>query len=366
MSEVDPLLVQALAAKLLESVQAPASPLLGALWDGFWMAVGKHRKSSRDVKGTWGRVARYPFPDGRTLPQVRANELRVTFPAMYRDWRMGTTTRRLRAPAPGTVNRELERLRAVLNWAVSVGELQPHPLCSMRMAPENNVQETKIRGEEEFEILLQACAEEHHALPALVLLYFDGGLRRLEGMHAKWIDISRKAGGGGTLRLTGRRTKSGKPRPVHLTRRTMLQLDALPRVSEWIFANSWVYKSGKKGRWFGEPYNAMYLYRCFERAVLASGLEPEPGEKITFHTLRRSFAYRARRRWKWPEQVIMRQGGWTTRSAFDRYGIVDDDELDEAMDSAEDAIRDDTRKGPRPSPIGSTTVSPSLRLVTSR
>lgn len=367
MSELDPSLVRAVAAQLLASVQAPASPLLSELWDGYWLAEGKGKKSERDIKGTWKRVGAYRFPDGRTLPQMRTAELGVTFPAVYRDWRIGTTTRLGGPPETGTINRELERLRAVLNWAVSVGLLQPHPLCSMHMPAENNVQQTKIRDEEAFELLLSACAERHHALPALVLLYFDGGLRRLEGIHAKWADLEPKANGGGRLRLVGKRTKSGKPRMPHLTRRTMLQLADLPRVSEWMFANVRVYKNGRKGKWYGEPYNPMYLYRLFLQAVVASGLEPEPGEKITFHTLRRSFAYRARRRWKWPEQVIMRQGGWTTRSAFDRYGIVDDEEQDEAMDVAEAAIHEDTRRGPRPAPpIGGNPVTPQLRLVKNR
>lgn len=366
MTELDPSLVRAVAAELLRSVEAPASPLLGDLWSAFWLAVGKGKKSARDIKGTWKRVSAYRFPDGRTLPHVRAAELGVTFPAVYRDWRISTTTRLGGPPETGTINRELERLRAVLNWAVAVGMIPPHPLQSMHMPAENNVKQTKIRDEDDFELLLSACADQHHALPALVLLYFDGGLRRLEGIHAKWADLETKANGGGRLRLIGARTKSGKPRMPHLTRRTMIQLADLPRVSEWVFANVRTYRNGRKGKWFGEPYNPMYLYRCFQAAVVASGLEAEAGEKITFHTLRRSFAYRARRRWKWPEQVIMRQGGWTTRSAFDRYGIVDDEEQDEAMDVAEMAIREDTRRGPQPTPIRSTPVSPSLRLVKNR
>lgn len=360
----DPQLVAAIAAKLLEQVRPAASPAIGALWDGFWNAVGKHKRSKRDIRGTWMRLNRYQFADGRTVATLPAAELGVSFPALYRDWRTSTTTRRGKAPAVGTINRELERLRAVLNWAVEAGLLSHHPLCSIHMEREDSVKQTKIRSEEDFEALLRACAERHYALPTLCLLYYDGGLRRLEGFQTRWADIEAKADGGGLLRLAGRRTKSGKHRLVHLTRRTMVQLGALPRASEWVFANTRIYPNGRKQRYYGQPYNPMYLYRLFQAAVGDSGLEAEEGETITFHTLRHSFAYRARRRWRWPEQVIMRQGGWSTRSAFDRYGISDDEELAEAMVSAEAAIREDSRKPPRPTPLSGDHVSKSIRKVT--
>lgn len=361
MSEPDPLLVQAVAARLLEQIGQTTSPLMGAVWLGFWEASGRHRKSRRDIAGCWRRLNGHPFPDGRRLDQVRASELDVMFPARYRDWRGRQTTRRGGSPAVATVNRELERLRAVLNWAVEVGQLPHHPLQRIRMVAEDNVRQTKIGTAEEFEALLRACSEAHDALPALVLLYFDGGLRRLEGMRARWDELEPKAGGGGRLRLPGRRTKTGKPRYAHLTARTWTEIQALPRISEWVFANGSALK--KHRRYRGRPYSPGYLYRCFQVAVAASGLEAEAGETITLHTLRHSFAYRARRLWKWSEPVIMRQGGWRTRAAFDRYGIVDDDEQDEAMEVAERALERERRRPPRRADAH---VPESLPLVTEK
>jgi integrase len=344
-STPDPLLVQAVAAKLLEQLGQTSAPLMGAVWAAFWESSGRNRKSARDISGCWRRLNDYPLPDGRRLDQMRASELDVMFPARYRDWRGQQTTRRGGSPAVATVNRELERLRAVINWAVEVGQLPPHPLQRIRMVAEDNVQQTNIGTAEEFELLLRACSESHHALPALVLLYFDGGLRRLEGMRARWDELEAKPGGGGRLRLAGRRTKTGKPRYAHLTSRTWSELQGLPRISEWVFAN--VSAEKKHRRHHGRPYSPGYLYRCFQAAVVASGLEAAEGESITLHTLRRSFAYRARRLWKWSEPVIMRQGGWRTRAAFDRYGIVDDDEQDEAMEVAERALERERRRPPR-------------------
>jgi integrase len=360
-STPDPLLVQAVAARLLEQIGQTSSPTMGTVWAAFWEASGRHRKSQRDIKGCWTRLNAYPFPDGRRLDQVRAGELGVMFPSQYRDWRGRQITRRKDTPATATVNRELERLRAVVNWAVGAGVLPAHPLQRIRMVAEDNVQQTNIGTAEEFELLLRACADAHPALPALVLLYFDGGLRRLEGMRARWDELEPKPGGGGRLRLAGRRTKTGKPRYAHLTARTWAELQGLPRISEWVFANTSTEKKHRRHR--GRPYSPGYLYRCFQEAVAASGLAPAEGESITLHTLRRSFAYRARRLWKWSEPVIMRQGGWRTRAAFDRYGIVDDDEQDEAMEAAEAALERERR---RPARRALKHVHEALPLVTKK
>lgn len=307
------------------------------------MDRGRHHRSSRDTLGRWRQLCRFRLDDGRTVDQLRASELQPSFPSLYRAWRMSGHTRRGRPPAPGTVNREIEKLRAVINHAVKTGRIPPHPLQHIELAPEDNIRETRIGSEEELERLLASCAERHEYLVPLALLYMDAGLRRLEGMQARWSELEFKPGGGARLLLSGRRTKSGQGRYAHLTKRTADALARLPRVSEWVFANTHVYRTGRKSKWYGQPMSQFYLYRCFEDAVKASGLEAAPGEKITIHTLRHSFAYRARRRWRWPEAVIMRQGGWKTRSAFDRYGIADDAELEEAMVDAEARIAAERR-----------------------
>lgn len=346
MSVPDPLLVAAVAQQILDSLGRTESPLLGVLWSGFWEQAGRHKKSKKAVANTWARLNKhYRFPDGRCVAEMRAAEMTVGFQPVYRDTRSRQITRLGEPPTIATVNRELQRLRAVLNWAVAAGLIQPHPLCRMRMVPENNVRETKVRTDEEFQVLVRACAEEHYVLPALVLLYFDGGVRRLEGMRARWDELEIKPGGGARLRLSGRRTKTGKPRYAHLTRRTTAALLELPRVSEWVFANTHMHKLLRKpGPFYGKPYSPSYLCECFDRAVVASGLLAAEGEKITLHTLRHSFVYRARRVWRWPERVIMRQSGHTTRSVFDRYGITDEDEVDESMDLAEAAIEAEQKR----------------------
>ena len=53
-------------------------------------------------------------------------------------------------------------------------------------------------------------------------------------------------------------------------------------------------------------------------------------EGLWFHDLRRSFVTNARKRGV-PESVIMRMTGHKTRNVFERYNIVDDDDLRQAM-----------------------------------
>lgn len=342
MSEIDPQLVAALAAKLLESagVSGP-SPTMAALWDHFWAARGTGHKSKRDTRGQWTRLCRYRFPDGRSLAEMRASEVPQTFVAQYREWRLNQITRRGKAPRPGTVNRETDRVRAVLNLAVRDRLIVRSPLGSVSSLRENNVRQTKIRSEAEFELLLDACDEVSDVLRPLCLSYMDAGLRRMEAIRLRWDELEAKENGGGRARLAGKRTKSNRPRSPHLTVRTFAALSSLPRVSDWVFANTRIYPGGKKTRFYGRPYSAFHMHRLFQKAVKLSGLIGIESESITFHVLRHSFAYRARRLWRWSELVIMQQGGWRTRAAFERYGIVDDEELDDAMGRAEQSIADE-------------------------
>ena len=368
MGEVDRDLVEAIAARLQ---QGRPSPLMSALWDGFWGAIGAQHRSSRDTKGQWARLCLFKLPDGRNLAELHASEVSVDFVLAYRDWRLRQITRRDKAPSPATVNRETDRLRAVLNWAAKHRLIDRNPMSAVTALPEDNVKQTKIRSEAEFEQLLRACDEVHPLLRPLCLAYMDAGLRRLEAQRLRWDELEAKDNGGGRARLAGKRTKNKLPRQPHLTIRTFEALMAIPRVSEWVFANARVFAGGRKGRHYGRPYSPFHLHRLFQKAVQLSGLHGVEGESITWHVLRHSFAYRARRLWKWSELVIMAQGGWKTRKAFERYGIVDDDELNEAMVDAEAriaadriALTSEPRKPPqRISPV---TATVGISTTTSR
>ena len=67
----------------------------------------------------------------------------------------------------------------------------------------------------------------------------------------------------------------------------------------------------------------MWMWR---RASRAAGI----AEGVWFHDARRSFCTNARRR-KVPESVVMRMSGHRTRTVFDRYNIVEDEDVKDAV-----------------------------------
>ena len=100
----------------------------------------------------------------------------------------------------------------------------------------------------------------------------------------------------------------------------------------------------------GKPLAGSYVRKRFCLAVAEAGLQRTGRWRITLHSLRHSFAYAARTRWRLSETTTMRLGGWKTPSAFRRYGIVDDAEADqayEAIDSRIELQRRGDRRAPR-------------------
>lgn len=127
----------------------------------------------------------------------------------------------------------------------------------------------------------------------------------------------------GTVRLPGAVTKNKKPLPLVLKgrlldvvrRRWALRVAACPYV---------FHRSGRPIVSFEGAWHAA------REAIGFVGLH--------FHDLRRSGARNLRRAGV-GEDVIMRMGGWKTRSMFSRYSIVDETDLAEAAD-AYDAFLD--------------------------
>jgi integrase len=62
---------------------------------------------------------------------------------------------------------------------------------------------------------------------------------------------------------------------------------------------------------------------------------------VWFHDLRRSFVTNARRRGV-PESVVMRMSGHRTRAVFDRYNIIEEDDLRDAVKRIEAGIAKDS------------------------
>ena len=73
----------------------------------------------------------------------------------------------------------------------------------------------------------------------------------------------------------------------------------------------------------------MDIRKSFKPSVAAAGLHG-----LWFHDLRRSFITRARRVGV-PESVVMRMSGHRTRAVFERYNVVDTQDLRAAVRALE-------------------------------
>ena len=195
---------------------------------------------------------------------------------------------------------------------MKAGQLREHPLRAVQLLRKTNVRRT-VLDSEAFERLF-AAAEE--ALRPVLLVAFDTGMRKEELLALRWEQVDLEAG---TIQLAPEDTKTEEGRLVVLTKRAKEALRALPSR----FKKRFVFLNPKTGtRWVD-------IRKSFRRAVRAAGLEG-----LWFHDLRRSFVTRARRVGV-PESVVMRMSGHRTRAVFERYNVVDTQDLRAAVHTLE-------------------------------
>ena len=230
----------------------------------------------------------------------------------YRNLRLAETTARGGPPCPATLDRELATLKRTFSYAVECGRLQSNPLAHVKLLRKPNVRQVAI-DEETFAKLVHGASRELR--PILVVAY-DTGMRKGEILNLRWSQLDLKAG---TIRLGAEDTKTNKARTIYLTTRALEVLQQLPRQlrSDHVFVNpstgkGWVNMNGP-----------------FEQARKAIG-RPD----LWFHDLRRSFVTNARRRGV-PESVVMKMSGHRTRSVFDRYNVIEDEDVRTAVKAIE-------------------------------
>lgn len=319
--------IRAAIALLTESAGDEPGPTVADLWERF-AALYRHRLRSWRTQ-----VQRWELHVGPYFAARTASALTREDAEAYRDRRRAeTVVGRERPTTPATRNREVALLVRVLNAAVENGHLTANPLHAVEPEQEAPPRQARVRSEDELRAILAECDPP---LAALVLALIDSGMRRLEMLGLRWDELDADRW------VTLTRTKTTRPRRVRLSVRAYAAVDALPRLSPWIFAS----------RRTGRPIVPDWMLKRFKRAVERAGVVGPNNEPITLHTLRHAFAYNSRRRAKLPEQVIMKMGGWRTRSAFDRYGISDEEETDEAWNVVDiTAALTGRRLGPRRAP----------------
>ena len=320
------------ALALLESAALGAAgkqdmgPRFSELWQRYWNSEARLLSTARDSR-RYGRNLCDAFGD-RCVLEVTAADADE-----YRRARETTISPKTRkAPSTTTLNREMATLRRMGNWACEQRPpiLPYNPWANIRMDHVDNVRQGRIRNEEELAVLLNAS---DIWMRAVFLVAFDAGLRRGEIFPLRRDQVHFE-NGHYVVYLRARQTKNRTARHPRLTERAWRALQELPSTGPYYFSNP---ETGR--RWATSTMDQRRI-----RAIERSGLVGPGGEKIVLHTMRHSFAYVWRREYKASDRVIQAQGGWKSNRVMRRYGIVDDEELDETLDEVERRIADAQRR----------------------
>lgn len=256
----------------------------------------------------------------RHLGAGRAVALTLGDVDAYRVQRLAEVTRRKKAPTPQTLDHEVALLKRVLNYAVKCGRLPLNPIAGVSLLRVPNVRRSVI-DETEFNALLTAAEAW---LKPILLMAFDTGMREREVLDLRWEQVKLKDG---VIELAPQDTKAEDARTVVLSGRVLAALRALPRglPGTALFANPAT----------GKPWND--IRKGFRRACKSAGITG-----LWFHDLRRSFVTKARKAGV-PESVVMRMSGHRTRKVFERYNIVNTDDLRAAVARIEAATAAESR-----------------------
>jgi integrase len=219
------------------------------------------------------------------------------------------TKRREDEKSNATINRELELLRRALRLAHDRQLLPSIP--KVRVLTENNTRQGFFERPD-----LEAVVA---ALPAYLQDFtrfaYLTGWRKGEIISLRWTDVDQDAG---AIRLRPEAAKTGRGRTVMLEgdlvelidrrwQARLIEQDGKVRVSDLVFHRD------------GEPVGD--FRKAWATACQAAGVP----DKL-FHDLRRTAA-RNMVRAGVPERVAMAVTGHLTRSMFDRYNIVSEDDL---------------------------------------
>lgn len=222
--------------------------------------------------------------------------------------------------ARATINKELSALRRAFNLAVQHGMLPPASVPKITALKGTNVRTHFVNNAE----MKRLAAKLPDELEALAYVGYLTGWRRGEMLSRRWKHLDMKEG---WLRLNPGETKSGAGRQFPLTPELRRVFERQEKKARALWGEIdpeaplfFHYEGRKKGRAIHSHYKA------WRKAAKEAGLE-----HITMHDLRRS-CIRNLVRAGVSETVAMRLSGHKTRSTFDRYDIVSEDDLLQAGD----------------------------------
>lgn len=172
-----------------------------------------------------------------------------------------------------TVNRIRALLSVIFNLAIDHELIASNPMKRVKKLQENNQIERYLSDEELQHLMLVLKHPEHYAISnktivAIIKFLLLTGVRKREAMDMQWSDVDFTKS---TWLL--KFNKSGKARHIALNTDAMAILNALPKISTYIFANPET----------GKPYND--IRKTFDKVMQCAGIS-----NMRIHDLRHNFA----------------------------------------------------------------------------
>lgn len=282
------------------------------------------RKSLDDVTARWNLHLK-PF-----FGIVRAVDVTSELIARYVDTRQRQTAKN------ATINRELAALKTMYKLGMKATPAKVLRMPAFPHLKENNVRKGFL-DDSQYRTLVDGAELWFRALVECGRTY-GWRVSELLNLRVKQVDLAQRA-----IRLEPGTTKNTDGREVFMTDAVHALLTACTAGKEadcFVFTRS----NGKQVRSFRGTWERECTRAGVGRLVCAHCSEPAKdtakcakcGHKGTryagliFHDLRRTAA-RNLRRAGIAETVIMKIGGWRTRSVFERYAIVSRNDLADAM-----------------------------------
>ncbi len=203
--------------------------------------------------------------------------------------------------AVASVNRELERLRRILNIAVRQNWLEKSPFMmgDSIISHASEVERVRILSADEEKRLFAACTDKRAHLKTILIAALDTCLRKNELFTLTWndVDLAQRR-----ITLKALNAKTLKERIVPISTRLLKELEKIKgEKSELVFG---ILSSPKK---------------AFYGAIAAAGIAD-----FRFHDLRGTGITRLLRAGM-PAPEVMKISGHTQYSTFMRYVKIDDD-----------------------------------------
>ena len=270
---------------------------IAELADGFLRDYKvNERRSLDDVEARW-RLHIQPFFGGLKAVNVTSDLL-----ARYVDERQGA------GAANSTINRELAALKRMYRLGLASTPPKVYRVPSFPHLAENNMR-TGFLEDNHYRKLVEGSDLWFRAMVEVGRTY-SWRISELREMKVRQVNLLNR-----TIRLEPGTTKNGEGREVSMTAAVYELLGGCTGgkgADDYVFTRP----DGKAVRDFRE------LWR---NACVTAGIPT-----LLFHDLRRTAARNLRRAGV-AEGVIMKIGGWRTRSVFERYAIVAQSDIMDAM-----------------------------------